>query len=65
MLEKSEQERRQLRLERAERFEREVATWSSRKLRLNYAQPEMVRAAEERERLEKLEKLAQYKSKQD
>lgn len=50
MTDDSEQARRQRRLETAERFHREVQTWSSRKLRANLAQPDQVRAAEERER---------------
>ncbi len=50
----NEQERRVRRLELAEQFAKEVSTWSSHKLRMTYAQPEAVRAAEERERREAL-----------
>lgn len=49
MNDRDEQERRERRLELAERFAREVASWSSQKLRMTYAQPEAVRRAEERE----------------
>lgn len=52
MNERDEQERRQRRLELAERFAQEVSTWSSKQLRMTYAQPDAVRRAEERERLE-------------
>jgi hypothetical protein len=52
MNERDEQERRQRRLELAVRFAQEVSTWSSKKLRMTYAQPEAVRRAEERERQE-------------
>lgn len=47
------EERRARRLAYAERVAREVATWSSKKLRACYAQPEAVKAAEERERKER------------
>ena len=57
-----EQERRERRLERAERFAREVSSWSSQKLRMTYAQPEAVRAAEEREQREALARCKQEKS---
>ena len=49
MNDRNEQERRERRLELAERFAREVSSWSSAKLRSTYAQPEAVRRAEERE----------------
>lgn len=52
----TEEERRQRRHELAQQFAEEVATWSSHKLRAAYAQPEKVRAAEERERREALER---------
>ena len=52
MSNRDEQERRNRRLELADKFAREVATWSSKKLRMTYAQPEAVLKAEERERLE-------------
>ena len=44
-----EEERRKCRAEIAARFAKEVATWSAQKLRAALAQPETVRAAEERE----------------
>ena len=44
-----EQERRERRLDLAVRFAGEVSTWSSKQLRMTYAQPEAVRKAEERE----------------
>ncbi len=49
MNDRNEQERRERRLELAERFAQEVSSWSSKKLRMTYAQPEAVRRAEERE----------------
>ncbi len=52
MKDQDEQERRERRLELADKFAREVATWSSKKLRMTYAQPESVFRAEERERRE-------------
>jgi hypothetical protein len=52
MKDRDEQERRERRLELADKFAREVATWSSKKLRMTYAQPEAVLRAEERERRE-------------
>lgn len=54
MNERDEQARRERRLELAERFAREVASWSSEKLRSTYAQPEAVRRAEERERSQQM-----------
>lgn len=48
----NEQERRERRLELADKFAQQVAKWSSRKLRMTYAQPEAVLRAEERERRE-------------
>ncbi len=50
-----EQERRQRRSELAEKFADEVSTWSSKKLRGYYAQPETVARAEERERRERIQ----------
>jgi hypothetical protein len=47
-----EQERRERRSKRAIQFAKEVAQWSSHKLRMAYAQPETVRAAEAREQKE-------------
>lgn len=44
-----EQRRRERRSKRAAQFAEEVATWPSLKLRMAYAQPAAVRAAEERE----------------
>lgn len=49
-----EQARRQRRFELAEEFAREVSTWSSKQLRMAYAQPDAVRRAEERERSEQM-----------
>lgn len=40
------------RYQRALQFSKEIETWPSSKLRAAYAQPETVRRAEERERLE-------------
>lgn len=45
-----EELRRERRNERFKEIVREVASWSSERLRMAYAQPETVRAAEERER---------------
>lgn len=45
-----EQARRMRRIERVDQNAREIESWSSHRLRLNYAQPATVRAAEERER---------------
>lgn len=47
----NEEERRQARLKLAKKFSDEVDTWSSEKLRNCYAQPEAVKKAEERERM--------------
>lgn len=52
MNERDEQERRQRRLDLAGRFAQEVSKWSSKELRMTYAQPDAVRRAEERERQE-------------
>lgn len=46
----AEQQRRKARRDLADRFAAEVSTWPSTKLRASLAQPEQVRAAEERER---------------
>lgn len=51
---------RQRRIEHCQKVAKECATWSSRKLRACYAQPETVKRAEEREAREAGRKLTPY-----
>lgn len=53
----NEEERRQARLELAEKFAKEINSWSPEKLRNNYAQPEAVKKAAERERMNEEQRM--------